>query len=527
MAEIEEIARKFKGNFPLYAQNCLNIVTKEGEVTPFRMNPGQLFIHKKLEQQIEETGRIRALILKARQVGISTYVEGRFFWRITQTRNANAFVLSHLAESTNSIFNMVRFFYDQLPHPAFRPKLASQSAQTLVFDELNSRYRIGTARSTQTGRGQTNRFVHGSEVAFYPQGGDITSGLLQTVGGQGSEIILESTANGAGGWFYDQTMKSLRGETDWVTCFVPWYWMPEYRVKPDPYFEKTPEEEELAQRYTLTDDQICFRRAKLNELGSTDLFRQEYPSTPLEAFLTSGRCFVEDSALTMAERNCYTPDFTGEFRNGELHKRQSGPYQEWYKPDKNDTYTIGVDVAEGLEYGDYSCAQVLDSRGNQVASWHGHVDPFEWGNVINYLGKRFNNAYVIVERNNHGLTTLRRMQELQYPSLYVEQTVDNAYADRITRRGGFLTTSKTKPLIIDNLAALLRQGSSGIADIELVNELRTYVIDEKGSFNAQSGCYDDRVIAFAVALHGLASMPRVRHHRTERRFTTVDDVVGY
>lgn len=525
--KIEDAARILKADFPLYAEKILKVITKEGEVRPFVLNPGQIAVHKQLENQLEETGRIRALCLKARQVGISTYVEGRYFWRITQTRNANAFVLSHLAESTNSIFNMVKHFYENVPHPAFKPPLSSQSAQTLAFDGLNSRYRVGTARSTQTGRGQTNRFVHGSEVAFYPQGADIVAGLLQTVGGQGSEVILESTANGAGGWFYDQCMKSLRGETEWVVCFVPWFWMPEYQRKPSPYFEATPEEYKIAQMYNLSDAQLCFRRAKIDELGGTDLFKQEYPSNPLESFLTSGRCFVEDSALRSAESECYTHDFRGDFRNGALSSHSHGPYKEWYPPSQDESYCIGVDVAEGLSYGDYSCAQVLDSLGRQVACWHGHIDPFEWGNVVKELGQRFNNAYVIVERNNHGLTTLRRMQEISYPNLFVESSVDNAYGDKLTKRGGFLTTSKTKPLIIDNLAAILRQGESGIADQELVNELRTYVIDDKGSFNSQSGCYDDRVMAFAIALHGLASMPRPRANIIQKRFKSIDAVAGY
>lgn len=525
--KIEDVAKRLKYDFPLYSKNILKLVTKEGDIAPFVLNDGQRRIHRQLEDQLKKTGKIRALVLKARQVGISTYVEGRFFWRITQTRNANAFVLSHLAESTNSIFNMVRFFYDNVPHPAFQPPIISQSASTLVFDGLNSRYRVGTARSTQTGRGQTNRFVHGSEVAFYPAGADIVAGLLQTVGSQGSEVILESTANGAGGWFYDQCMKSLRGETEWIVCFVPWYWMKEYVRKPDPYFKATPEEYRLAQKFGLSDAQICFRRAKLDELGSSDLFAQEYPDDPQSAFLSSGRCFVEDKALKMTESECYTPDFEGEFRNGELHSRDKGCYKEWARPNPDISYCIGVDVAEGLSYGDYSCAQVLDNLGRQVACYHGHIDPFEWGNVLMDLGKRFNTAYMIVERNNHGLTTLRRLQELNYPNLFIESSVDSAYGDKLTKRGGFLTTSKTKPLIIDNMAALLRQGESGVADMDLCQEFRTYVIDEKGSYNSQSGCYDDRVIAFAIALHGLASMPRPRANIIQKRYKSVDALAGY
>ena len=526
--KIEQVARLLKGDFPLYAKNILKVITKDGEVAPLRLNPGQMLMHQMIEQQMAEKGKVRVLALKARQVGISTYAEARFFWRITQNKNANAFVLSHLAESTNAIFNMVKFFYDNIPHPAFKPGLESQSASTLVFNGINSRYRVGTARSTQTGRGQTNRYVHGSEVAFYPQGADIVAGLLQTVGGQGSEVILESTANGAGGWFYDQVMKSIRGETDWLTVFVPWYVMPEYRKKPDPYFERTSEEDKLATKFQLDDAQLAFRRSKLDELGGTDIFDQEYPADILSAFRVSGRCFVEERFLRSAESECYTPDFVGDFRNGQLSPHAKGNYREWCSPQKDDTYCLGVDVAEGLSHGDYSVVQILDSLGRQVGCWHGHIDPYELGNLTAELGKRWNTGYVIVERNNHGLTTLRRLQELEYPSLFVEHTVDGAYADRQTKRGGFLTTSKTKPLIIDNLASLLRLEQSGIADIELINECRTYIIDEKGAFNAQSGCYDDRVMAFAVALHGLGSMPRPRIQIARSRgFKTVDSVVGY
>ena len=122
----------------------------------------------------------------------------------------------------------------------------------------------------------------------------------------------------------------------------------------------------------------------------------------------------------------------------------------------------------------------------------------------------------MIERYNHGLTTIRKIQELNYPNLYVEQSVDDAYVDRLTRRAGFLTTSKTKPLIIDNLVHLLRQGESGIVDKELIDELRTYVVDARGITNAQPGCFDDRIMAYAIALFGLNSMPR-KHRQNFRR----------
>ena len=145
MTDIEKVAAKFKGNFPLYAKNVLKIVNKEGQSTPFILNNAQLHLHNMLEKQLSQQGNVRALVLKARQTGISTYSQGRNFWKVTQNRNANAFVLSHLAESTNAIFNMVRYFYDNIPHPAFKPLclllvlLLSFSTSLIVATELGLR----------------------------------------------------------------------------------------------------------------------------------------------------------------------------------------------------------------------------------------------------------------------------------------------------------------------------------------------------------------------------------------------------
>jgi len=529
--EIEDIAKKLMSSFPLYAKNVLRIVDKNGEVTPLKLNRGQIILHQKLEEQLKETGRIRALVIKGRQMGISTYVEGRFFWKTTKTKNANAFVLSHLAESTTAIFRMVRFFYDNASHPIFKPPLASSTTTTMVFEKLNSQYRIGTARSTQIGRGMTNRFVHASEAAFYPNSGEIVSGLLQSVPAEGSEVIVESTANGAGGWFYEQVMKALNGESDWMVVFIPWFWLPEYAKKTDPFFTRSPDEQRLAALFDLSDEQLNWRRSKIDELGSADLFKQEYPCTPHEAFLFSGRSFVEEDCLMDAERDCYKPCIEGSFKDGVVEEHENGSYKQWIKNiDPEERYCIGVDVAEGLAHGDYTVAQVIDSLGRQVAAWRLHIDPYELGDQLAYLGKKFNRAYIIPERNNHGLTTIRRMQDLGYPNLYIEHTVDNAYADRMTKRAGFYTSSKTKPLIIDNLAALLRKRDSGIADVELVKELRNYVVNDKGITNAKLGCYDDRVMSYAIALFGLNSMPRNRRNLSGgsgSKYEPFDNVVGY
>lgn len=530
MTDLATLARKFKTSFPVYAKNILRIINKDSELVPFTLNRGQMYVHQRIEQQFAQRQKVRALNIKARQVGMSTYTEGRFFWKSTGRHNANAFVLAHLSESTSAIFKMVRCFYDNVPHPAFKPNLSSSTASSLVFDGLNSAYRVGTARSTQVGRGQTNHYVHCSEAAFYPQAEEIIAGLLQSVPKKDSEVIVESTANGAGGWFYEQVMKATRGEGEWIVNFVPWYWMPEYREPVHRYWEPTKDEEKLATIYGLTPEQLNFRRLKIDELGSLEFFLQEYPSNVDEAFRFSGHCFVEETHIATAELECYSPMFVGDFdfRSSKREPRLGGPFKQFQPIVPSERYCIGADVAEGLSHGDFSSATILDSRGNQVASWHGHIDPIDYGDLLYALGMMFNRAHLIVERNNHGLATCRRLQERNYPNLYHEKEVDGSYDDRLTRRVGFLTTSKTKPLIIDNIRNLLRQGEAGLADKEYIAELRTYVVDEKGVTNAKEKCFDDRVISWALAIFGLNTMPRTkRTFSAGNRFNPGCSKTGY
>ena len=512
--KISKIIKTFKTNLPLYAEHCLKIIDKQGNLIDFKFNEAQRLLDKMINEQYSHHGRVRMLILKSRQTGISTYCQARGFWKTNTEQNQNAVVVSHLNESTKAIFSMVKNFYDNLPHPVVTPELKESTSNSMAFTH-GSRWRIATARTGEVGRGWTTNYLHGSEVAFYPNA-DIIPGLLQTVPEAESEILLESTANGAGGWFYDACMRALRGEGEWGICFIPWFMMPEYSRKVDPYFEIDPEEEDIKEMYDLTNQQIMFRRLKIQELGSEDLFRQEYPSTPQEAFLTTGRLFVEPKFIDQAAVECYTPVGRYDVREHEFVEHERGLLKIFENPKDSLRYCIGVDVAEGLEHGDYSCIQVLDHMGNQVATWAGHVDPFDLAQIVAKVGHFYNKAWTLIERNNHGLTTIRKIQELNYPNLYVEQSVDDAYVDRLTRRAGFLTTTKTKPLIIDNLVHLLRQGESGIVDKELIDELRTYVVDARGITNAQPGCFDDRIMAYAIALFGLNSMPR-KHRQNFKR----------
>lgn len=280
-------------NFGLYAQKCLFIRTKEGEIQPLLLNDAQLHIHQCLERQRAETGKVRAIILKGRQQGCSTYVEGRFYWRTTHRKGVRSFILAHESESTSALFDMAKRYYDLSP-PFMQPKLKSSNAKELSFESLDSGYKIGTAGNDSVGRGTTIQYFHGSEVAFWKNTSELTKGILQAVpDAKETEVIYESTANGVGNFFHQQCIKAMKGETEFQFIFVPWFWQTEYS-KPVPVgYERTDEEGKLRELYSLTDGQIVWRRNKIQELSTDGMdglkaFMQEYPCNPNEAFQVTG-----------------------------------------------------------------------------------------------------------------------------------------------------------------------------------------------------------------------------------------------
>lgn len=210
-----DLRRALKTNFTLYAAHALKIRTKHGAVMPFVLNAAQKYIHDKLEAQLAQTGRIRALILKGRQQGCSTYVEGRLYWKVTHRRGVRAFIMTHRDDASRNIHQIARRFHDNCP-PMLQPKTSALSAREMTFDLLDSGYRVGTARADGTGRSDTIQYFHGSEVAYWDNAHAHLSGILQAVPyAAGTEIILESTSNGAHGLFYDMCMEAQSSASDY------------------------------------------------------------------------------------------------------------------------------------------------------------------------------------------------------------------------------------------------------------------------------------------------------------------------
>ena len=287
-AKEKAIRQRLKNDFSHYASKCLKIRTKAGKVLPLELNAAQLYIHKRVEEQRAKTGKVRAIILKGRQQGCSTYVEGRFYWRVSHSKGVRAFILTHEDDATANLFELAERYHQNCPS-LVKPSTGASNAKELYFDKLDSGYKVGTAGNKAVGRSSTVQLFHGSEVGFWPNAQQHAAGIIQAIPDEpGTEAFLESTANGIGNYFHEQWQAAESGVSEYIAIFVPWYWQPEYRKELPEGFTITSDEKKYQDAYGLSVEQIAWRRAKIVELRDETLFKQEYPATSAEAFQVSG-----------------------------------------------------------------------------------------------------------------------------------------------------------------------------------------------------------------------------------------------
>ena len=246
----------------------------------------------------------------------STYIEGRFYWLVTHRFGCRAFILTHDRDATNNLFEMAQRYHEYCP-PVLRPDVEASNAKELIFGSLDSGYKLGTAGNKAVGRSSTIQFLHGSETAYWPNAAEHAKGILQAVpNSPGTEILIESTANGLGNYFHEQWQMAESGESDFIPIFVPWYWQPEYQREPSEEFSLTDEEHELIHLYNLTIPQLYWRRLKIAELSVGGLdgikaFAQEYPNTSTESFQTTGDDSFITPDIVMRARKCIVGDSHG------------------------------------------------------------------------------------------------------------------------------------------------------------------------------------------------------------------------
>lgn len=383
-------------DFELFAGCILRILPKQGGTpVPLIINPAQRFLAAKLEEQRSRAaGKVRAIVLKGRQQGISTYTEARFYHRLTHQRGKRAFILTHEDKATANLFAMVSRFWKLAP-PEYRPHLGKSNERELVFDVLDSRYSVATAGAKDTGRSATAQFFHGSEVAFWPHAEQHLAGIGQIVPDQpGTEVIYESTANGTANVFHELWELATSGKSDFMPVFIPWLWQPEYATLPPKDFELDADEEDYMEAYGATEAQMYWRRRKIGTdfRGDTSLFDQEYPASPDVAFASSSpRALIKGTHVALARR-------------------------------MRDLEAIGTKImaVDPAEYGDDDTA-VHMRRGRvarKIAAWHG-LGTMETAGRVALLADKEKPDVIVVDATGVGTGVADRIKELGYPVVRV------------------------------------------------------------------------------------------------------------
>jgi hypothetical protein len=278
---------RLKKSLEIFSAYCLKVADKQGKTVPFTWNAAQRMLHERLEKQIRETGRVRALVLKGRQMGISTYAAARFYHQTTMNFGKRTLIVAHQQKSTNNLFDMVKRYHRHNPMPV---STANSNAIEIVFDKLDSKYALATAGTEDVARGMTAQLAHLSEFAFWTNGQKHMAGLGNTVPDvDGSEILIESTANGLGNAFHQMWSDAEAGKSEYIAVFLPWFLDAAYRAPVRRDFLLSHDDIEYQKAYSLDMEQMQWRANKIATYGDGFewLWRQEYPATSAEAFQTS------------------------------------------------------------------------------------------------------------------------------------------------------------------------------------------------------------------------------------------------
>lgn len=546
--EIEKKFDRYLNNFGTFCEEQLYIKDENAEIRTLTIR--DRYAQRKIAEYLvgcflrEEP--IRLIILKARRFGVSTIVNAFFFWLTALGYNRNCYVFSHDETGVSYLFDMHKLFYDNLD-PDIKPMKRHDNSKKFSFENPNeteratnpgrrSEIRVGSLKSRNTGSGYLTHLLHLSELAKAPNPEELMASIKPSVPKppKFSAVVIESTAFGAGNYFHKQWLDAKTGSNGFHPMFFPWFKHEEYVMAVPDGFTLSAHETALKNKYKLSDDRMVWRRWVLeNECDNDeDIFKQEYPSNEDEAFLVTGRTVFAPSTLEFYDDHIPTALWEGELEittteRGEesvMTKKEGGQFKIFEFPDigRENEYCLGADVAEGIDLkvkgkkqiGDRSSFHIFNRKtGGLAASWVGHIAADTFGKMLVAVGRYFNEAFLGIEANNHGLTTLTmvKMYDYDLERVYHRESYENEF-DTYTKKMGWWTSVKTKPLLVDNLAAALRHHHIGYVEevdgkkifkgglpASTISELRTFTKDAQGRTGGTQGCYDDQVISLGIA----------------------------
>jgi len=496
------------------------VINKEKDIVPFVFNEVQNMFYDERSSRDD--------ILKASQLGLSTEILAILTVKFLLVPHCWSVSISHEAEATGRLFEKVKFFLAHLPPWLQRYYIPgeenSKSISNLYWsggtETGGSKFYIGTAGAIAFGRGDTIHYAHLSETSRWRDDGSIETGIIRAVplNDPHTWIVKETTANGQGNHHHQEWVREQTpGQSAFKPHFIAWFENPEYDLPGQPIEEGTMDEEEqhlVAQHPEVTMTKLAWRRLQISTLTSEkgrspeEMFKQEFPSDPAEAFLFSGDPVFPVTKIQNYKDKARKPLFRGKILgvvpNEKLDEDKHGNLKIFETPTPEDRYIIFGDTAQ---FNDRCSACVVNQRTWKTAAvFNGVLKAHQFASELNKIGYFFNKALIAVEVNNMGQSTIDKLVDLGYPNLYMRQRMDKKTKE-VTDEYGWYTTQKTKSLIIGHMQELLRNEEIDLPDGDTLDEFLVFVRHPDGTMGASKGSYDDRVIATCGAYYILKLNP--------------------
>ena len=458
-------------SFDYFSSRYLKIITKDSTLAPLHLNSAQ----REIVAGFDRNSHL--MLLKARQLGSTTAIAGYFFWYTLFNKYTRTAVVAHTDEAVKKIFEIYRMFYDQLP--SFLKLETTRARENEIKFATGSSIRVGSA-SSQSFRGGTYNLIHASEYAFW-------NNMEQTIASlfgartKDAKVVLESTANGMNE-AYDMWSK----EVGYTKIFLSWKMDTDYVLSAPKFSDPTEEELEYSYSNNLTEKQFNWMVNTLRTAcaNNWNIFNQEYPATPDDAFIATGAPFFPDHFAVNHAKDGYI---------------------EYLQPKKFGVYTMGVDTATGSPGGDYSAFMILDvtDRKNirMAASFYEKIPPSMYSKRVLSAAKKYN-AFLVIETNSYGLGVQEFIQAENYPHIYRTSSFDKV-TNRWQNRLGFLTSTRTRPVLFTRLYEHITRNWCDTKCDRFKMEANRLQYNARGKVEAASGQHDDMVMATGLALMGL------------------------